>query len=148
MGIIKEICEWNEVRDCTKFDGGLEFAMMAEELDEFAWAFNKTLKDKFGEVETEEEYEEIKQDVIDYVESEDGQLDIKTNQADALADLAFVAIGSLYKLVGDSDKVEDIFNAVIAANNTKSKEKNEDGKITKPSDFVGPEFLIRRIING
>lgn len=145
--IIKDICEWNEVRDCTEFNGSLEFAMLTEELDEFAWAFPKTLKDKFGEMD-EEEYKEKEQEISDYVVSEEGQLEVKVNRADALGDIIFVAVGSLYKLVGDADKVEDILNAIIAANNTKSKEKNADGKITKPKDFVGPEGIIRRVING
>jgi len=37
--------------------------------------------------------------------------------------------------------------AVTAANNTKSSTKNEQGKITKPKDFVGPEATIEKILN-
>jgi predicted HAD superfamily Cof-like phosphohydrolase len=145
--IIRDICEWNEVRDCVEFDGGLEFTMLAEELDEFAWSTAKTLKDKFGEL-SEGEYNEKEEEIVDYFQSDEGQLMIKVNRADALADIIFVAVGSLYKLVGDVNKTEDILNAVIAANNTKSTKKNEQGKITKPKDFVGPEDIIKNIIKG
>ena len=68
-------------------------------------------------------------------------------QADALADMIVVSVGGLYKLCGgDKQKFEDIMLAVTAANNTKSATKNEDGKITKPDDFVGPEEWIGKIL--
>ncbi len=70
----------------------------------------------------------------------------KVDQADALADIIFVAIGSLFKLTGDSDKAEDIMNVVCAANNQKGKTKDKDGKITKPIDFVSPEEMIEEIL--
>lgn len=70
------------------------------------------------------------------------------DQADALGDLAVVAIGGLTKLCGgDIGKVQDILLAITAANNTKSSTKNADGKITKPKDFTGPEKMIGRILN-
>ena len=70
------------------------------------------------------------------------------DQADALADILVVAVGGLYKLVGgDKQKFEDIMLAVTAANNLKSSTKNSDGKITKPKNFVGPEGMIRRILD-
>ena len=37
--------------------------------------------------------------------------------------------------------------AVTAANNTKSKEKDSNGKITKPKNFEGPEKMIAKIIH-
>lgn len=69
-------------------------------------------------------------------------------QADALADVLVVAVGALYKLCeGDMYKFNDIMLAVTAANNTKSDTKNDMGKITKPDNFVGPETLIKSILN-
>lgn len=69
-------------------------------------------------------------------------------EADALADIIFVAVGSLYKLCqGDKNKFERIMEAVIYANNSKSSSKNEQGKITKPEDFVGPEEVIKEVLN-
>ena len=71
------------------------------------------------------------------------------DEADALADIAVVAIGGLLKLCGgDKDKVDNILLAVTAANNTKSATKDANGKITKPADFVGPEGTIKGILDG
>ena len=70
------------------------------------------------------------------------------DEADALADIIFVAVGSLYKLCGaDKQKVNDILIAVTAANNLKTQTKDADGKIIKPSDFIGPEEMIEAILN-
>ena len=70
------------------------------------------------------------------------------DQADALADILVVAAGGLWKLCGnDIDKVQDILLAVTAANNTKSSEKDINGKITKPANFVGPESMIKEILD-
>ncbi len=68
------------------------------------------------------------------------------DRADALADVIFVAIGSLYKLVGSEQKVHDIMLAVCAANDMKGMLKDENGKIMKPGDFEGPEVMIEKII--
>ncbi len=68
------------------------------------------------------------------------------DQADALADIIFVAVGSLYKLCkADMDKVDDILLTVTAANNLKGN-GTKGGKITKPTDFVSPEASIKRIL--
>jgi len=70
------------------------------------------------------------------------------DEADALADIAVVAIGGLLKLCdGNKDKVDDILLAVTAANNTKSATKDINGKITKPANFIGPEGMIKEILD-
>jgi predicted HAD superfamily Cof-like phosphohydrolase len=87
----------------------------------------------------------IVEEVLEYVRAIDDE-DLVA-QADALADILVVAVGSLYKLCGnDKIKMEDILLAVTAANNTKSSTKNKDGKITKPDNFVGPERQIAKVL--
>jgi hypothetical protein len=71
----------------------------------------------------------------------------KVDQADAIADIIFVAIGSLYKLTGSVDKAEAIMDIVCGANNQKGKSKDKDGKIKKPLNFVSPEEYIEEILN-
>ena len=72
----------------------------------------------------------------------------EVDEADALADIIFVAIGSLFKLAGaDTQKVHDIMLAVCAANDLKGRLKNEQGKIMKDDSFSGPEEMIERILN-
>lgn len=68
------------------------------------------------------------------------------SQADALADIVFVALGSLYKLTGDHHKVEEIMEAVCNANDQKGTKKNKKGKIMKEKDFIPPEVSIKRIL--
>jgi predicted HAD superfamily Cof-like phosphohydrolase len=82
------------------------------------------------------------------LEEVDEYLGAKTyvDQADAIADIIFVAIGSMYKLTGDVDMVYDIMNVVCAANNQKGKAKDADGKIKKPMGFVPPEEMIEKIL--
>ena len=71
----------------------------------------------------------------------------KVGEADALADILVVATGALFKLVGgDPYKFDDIMLAVTTANNTKADKKNEQGKIVKPVDFIGPESMIESIL--
>ena len=73
----------------------------------------------------------------------------EVDEADALADIIFVAVGSLYKLCkGDQQKVLDILMVVTAANNLKTQAKDSDGKIVKPEGFVGPEGMIEAILDG
>lgn len=85
------------------------------------------------------------EEVQEYVEA--AQSEDLVGQADALADVAVVAIGGLYKLTGgDLEDLHLILTAVTAANNTKSSTKDANGKITKPKDFVGPEGMIRKVL--
>ena len=70
----------------------------------------------------------------------------KVEMADALADIIFVAVGSLYKLTGcNEEKVEDILLAVTAANNLKPKDKVK-GKVVKGDKFIEPQPLIKEIL--
>lgn len=70
----------------------------------------------------------------------------KVAMFDALLDLDFVRIGTLYKLDVTAEQQVDGYEAVIQANETKSKTKNDAGKITKPANFVGPESQLESIL--
>jgi len=146
--IIQDIVEWNTTRGNTEFKGDLEYNMLHEELNEYMYAYPKTLTDKFGVLE-EEEFVGKEDEIIEYLNTKEFLEDWRTNQLDALGDLIFVAIGSMSKILdGDYVAVEEVLMSIIAANNTKSATKNEEGKITKPKDFVGPESIIKSIYKG
>lgn len=66
---------------------------------------------------------------------------------DALLDLKFVLTGSLGKMSLSAHQIVDGYEAVISANETKSATKNLAGKITKPSNFVGPEGNLQIILD-
>ncbi len=65
---------------------------------------------------------------------------------DALMDLEFVLRGSCGKFGLTPDQQVDGYEAVLQANETKSATKNAVGKITKPTDFVGPEAKLQAIL--
>ena len=149
MSIIESICKWNTDRENTDYDPALEFNMLQEELMEYVHSYIRTVNDKFGQdihESTEEWYKENQPDIAWYVESPEFLENWRVNQLDALCDLIFVAVGSMYKLLGDKDKVESALYSVIEANERKGMEKNKDGKIIKPSDFEGPEEELRILI--
>lgn len=146
MDTILGICEWNRDRGLKEFNGGLEFDMMNEELEEFAWAFIATIRNKFGEL-NKEEADAKREEVEAYTKGRDFKVDLKVNQLDALGDLVFVAIGAMYKLTGSVDQVRDILLAITAANNLKGNKKDSKGKIAKAKDFKGPEDMIKDIIS-
>ena len=145
MNIVEEICEWNQERGCTTFDGELEYNMLHEELNEYVFAYPKTITDKFGKIESEEELEARNDEIVEFLQSPEFLENFRTNQLDALGDLVFVAIGSMYKILGDWVGVEEVMMAIISANNLKKADKDDGGKIKKPEGFVGPEGIIKNI---
>ncbi len=69
------------------------------------------------------------------------------NTAKELADIIFVAVGSLYKLTGANHiKVGEILQLVVDANQAKGIKKNIDGKVQKGKDYVNPEDDIAKIL--
>ena len=64
---------------------------------------------------------------------------------DALLDLKFVLIGSLGKMGLSYKDVINGYEFVLQKNETKSKTKDSNGKITKPIGFVGPEKDLQKI---
>jgi len=69
------------------------------------------------------------------------------NTAKELADIIFVAVGSLYKLTGaNHTKVGEILQLVVDANQAKGIKKNIDGKVQKGKDYVNPEDDIAKIL--
>lgn len=65
---------------------------------------------------------------------------------DALLDLQFVLIGTLGKMGLDAKMIEEGYEAVLKANESKSSKKDANGKITKPIDFVAPQKKLEEIL--
>jgi predicted house-cleaning noncanonical NTP pyrophosphatase (MazG superfamily) len=53
------------------------------------------------------------------------------NRAKELADIVFVALGSLYKYTGSAEKTKDIMDIVIRHNSNKGFDKDSNGKVKK-----------------
>ena len=88
------------------------------------------------------EYRMLLEEVDEYLGAK-----TKVDQADALADTIFVAIGSLFKLTGSEEKTAAILQIVCNANNQKGNKKDADGKIIKPMHFIHPEELIELVFD-
>lgn len=145
--IVTDICKWNKDRDNYMYSAANEWAMLAEEVQELLLAKQKNML-KYAEDNELDPYAEDSFKDMPEEDKVEFDLNCLVDEADALADTAFVAIGGLFKLTGGStSKTIDILQAVIHANKTKGKDK-ENGKITKPADFVGPEAEIKEILNG
>lgn len=145
--IVERICIWNEDRDNLLYDTSLEFTMLSEELQEYVIAKQKMMLEYATELDIDPYSEESFSNMTEE-ETKELTMRCKVEEADALADIIFVAVGSLYKLTGGSIlRTMRILDEVIDANNSKGKDKKE-GKITKPKDFVGPEKAIRNILEG
>lgn len=147
--ILKCIYKWNKERGLLdNYDPALEFGMLQEEALEYAHSYIKTVNDFVGEdihEMDEERYNQIKPELDVYINSEQFQEDWRVNQLDALCDVIFVAVGSMSKLLKDEESVADALLEVCIANEQKGRD-TENGKITKPVDFVGPEEELRYIL--
>ena len=71
----------------------------------------------------------------------------KVAMFDALLDLDFVRIGTLGKMQINVYTQVDGYEAVLKANESKSSTKNAAGKITKPTDFTGPEAELAKLLS-
>ena len=66
---------------------------------------------------------------------------------DAYLDIIYVAIGELHKLGLRPPQIVDGLQLVHNANLAKSGNKDATGKVTKPTDFVGPEAGLQLILD-
>lgn len=143
--MLNSICKWNKDRNNVSYDINLEYTMLAEELQEYLLSRQKAMLDfataKGLDPHAETTFTNLTEDEQSVI-----NLNTRVNEADALADLIFVATGSLYKLAnGNEDAVRMILSYVIEANEAKGS-ATSDGKIIKPEGFVGPEDKIRGIL--
>ena len=83
------------------------------------------VRDNIG-YDEELEYDMLFEEIEEYGVSRD--LD---NQAKELADIVFVAIGSLYKMTGSPSRTKEILDIVISHNDNKGTKKDKNGKIQK-----------------
>ena len=72
----------------------------------------------------------------------------EVDQLDALCDIIFVAVGGMYKLLGTGEKVKEALDIVCDANDSKGTKKDDNGKIIKNKDFINPEPLLEKLLNG
>jgi hypothetical protein len=70
------------------------------------------------------------------------------DRLDKACDAVVFAVGSMAKLGLNPQQITKALNVVMKANFQKlSMPKDEHGKLTKPSDFVGPEADLQKILD-
>ena len=79
------------------------FNTLATLVDNYAWVTANTLKDKFGVVDDEEEYEKIKEQVVDYVESQEFKDKVTETEIDILQKIGEAVIAELGVLADGND---------------------------------------------
>jgi len=141
---IKAIEKWNEDRGNTKYKRELETSMLKEEFQEFVVA--QDLVDKLDAV-------------ADFIFVFVGTLfktqkdDVDEFEKDSITKFGLVLIDMMLEdLERDLQKprkqvekyVSETLNIVIEANQQKGNQKDENGKIIKPKDFMKPEERIQK----
>ena len=72
----------------------------------------------------------------------------EVDRLDAILDLMFVSIGTLYKMGLSADQIVDAYEVVVKANEQKSANKDANGKIIKDkSTFTEPEPELQKILD-
>ena len=104
--------------------------------------WNKNRGNKKGHIDYMLEHKMLEEEVDEFFEAEKD-----VDRLDALCDVVFVAIGSMYKLGLNYHEIKQAMNIVCNANEKKSSSKNSNGKISKPKDFIGPEKDLQKILD-
>ena len=104
--------------------------------------WNEERGNNSGEIDVSLEHDMLLEEVTEFYGSEKD-----VDKLDALADTIFVAIGSMYKLGLTPQQIDKAINIVCDANEKKLSDKKDNGKISKPVGFVGPEAQLQRILD-
>ncbi len=136
MNVIQRIVKWNKERNLTNYDQIREGSFIMEELLEYFGTDKQSYKEGISKEGIRKACREECQDLIEY-----GIPTTTEEQADALGDIIFFAVGALYKLNLNhgTPLPEEVLKRIIDANETKGSETNAEGKIIKDSTFIEPD---------
>jgi predicted HAD superfamily Cof-like phosphohydrolase len=104
--------------------------------------WNEDRGNECGSIDNQLEYDMLSEELEEFKNAND-----TVDKLDALVDLAFVTIGSMHKLGLSPQQIDKAINIVCDANDKKLAEKNANGKIQKPNDFVPPETKLQEILD-
>lgn len=142
---IKEgIIEWNKSRDNNTFDLNLEMKMLIEEANEYYTSiklvdrFDALLDYAFVYIGSEWKHNRSGFKHQDFIEFSGSLLD--TIVRDLKYRFFMERISNFQMVFNEGMRI------VLGRNNKKSNNKDKDGKIIKPKDFVGPEEQLRKLI--
>lgn len=118
-----------------------------EQVREFHLKFNHPAREiptMMEQARAEKRYKWMKEEIDEFLEAED-----KYEQADAMIDLIYFALGTLVEM---GTQPEELFNIVHGANMAKlwpdgKPHYNEDGKTIKPSTWRDPYPLLKAAVD-
>lgn len=154
---IETIVEFNEQAGLIEkgYCDFLESSFQIEEaLEGFAYPHHLGQALEEGGVEPMVDYtpKTVSRAIVDLAETGYQDYDVTSisdvNRLDKACDAVIFAVGSMAKLGLNPNQIIRALNAVMDANMAKlGMSKDEFGKITKPSDFVGPEVELQKILD-
>lgn len=145
---IKQIYLFNEKASLldTQYDDCLEDSMVIEECLE-----NHTSLSELGKLfhlsPIDSTPKQLSRDIVATSHNR-GKPISDIDRLDKACDKAIIAIGSMAKLGLNPAQITQAFNTVMQANIAKvSAPKDSTGKLTKPSNFVGPEAKLQELLD-
>ena len=95
-----------------------------------------------GEFDIALEYDMLKEELEEFMDASN-----TVDVVDAVLDLIYVSIGTLHKIGLTPSQMVEGLQIVQDANKQKSNNKDENGKIQKPEDFIPPEDKLQHIVD-
>jgi predicted HAD superfamily Cof-like phosphohydrolase len=90
---------------------------------------------------------QLSRDIVATAHNRDNPLS-DVERLDKACDAVIFAVGSMAKLGLDPHQITKALNTVMHANLAKlTMHRDEYGKLTKPTDFVGPEVNLQKILD-
>ncbi len=160
LNVIQRIINWNRDRNKLACSPSLEIAMLCEELQEFMAA--TTIIDQtdaycdffFVACGTRAKIANVTiTDLEELADTQAGEESIEKYITSKLNYMATILYASWCDIFGDKHErsynsyINQCVNFVITANEKKGTEKDADGKVIKPADFVCPEARMKAILD-
>lgn len=142
MNVVERVINWNKERGLDKQDYNMnrEFGFIMEEMLE-GLGFNQLFPSK---IEFRDYIRKSITQIIDDTISQEKNIPVSAEQADAFGDIIVFAIGALMKICNQNPELgnpEILLERIMLANDTKGNKVDADGKIIKDKTFIEPTHL-------
>ena len=143
MNIVERVIQWNIERGLDKQDYNMnrEFGFIMEEMLE-GLGFNQLFPSK---IEFRDYIRKSIIQIIDDTISQEKNVPVSADQADAFGDIIVFAIGALMKICNKNPELgtpDELLERIMLANDNKGNKVDADGKIIKDKTFVEPTHEI------
>jgi hypothetical protein len=137
--IVNRVINWNKERGLDKQDYNMnrEFGFIMEEMLE-GLGFNQLFSSK---TDFRDYIRKSITQIIDDTISQEKNIPVSSEQADAFGDIIVFAIGALMKICNQNPELgspDELLERIMLANDAKGNKVDADGKIIKEKTFVEP----------